>query len=69
MYEDPRSTSHSRSRLSIAPHAHTNEATRMGSTAEQTTMTRRTLRREGRVTVQGPVRKPMADLLEEIPVK
>ena len=61
MYEDPRSSSHSRSRLRIGPHAHTNEATRMGSTAEQTTIPRRTLRREGWVTVQGPVTKPTKD--------
>ena len=39
-------------------HTHTHEATRTGPTAEQTSMTRRTLRREDRVTVPGPVRKP-----------
>ena len=34
---------------------------RTGPTAEQTTMTRCTLRSEGRVPVQGPRRKPMKD--------
>ena len=37
-------------------------ATRNGPTAEQTMMARRTLRKEERVTVQGPVRKSAKDL-------
>ena len=41
--------------------ARTIEAARTGPTAERTAMTRRTLRREGRVTVQGPVRGPTKD--------
>ena len=59
--DDPHSTSHSRSRRSTGPRARTNEATRTGPTAEQATMTRRTLRREEWVIVQDPVRKPTKD--------
>ena len=67
MQDDPRSTSHSRRRRrrrrrpNTAPHGPTDEATRAGPTAEPTTMSQRTLRREERVTVQGPVRKPTKD--------
>ena len=43
MPDDPRGTSHSRSRPSAVPHSYANEATRTGPTAGQTTMTRRTL--------------------------
>ena len=41
--------------------AHTTEATRTGPTAKRAAATRRTLRGAGRVTVQGPVRKPTKD--------
>ena len=54
MQDDSRSTSHSRSKPSTGPHVHTNEATR-------TSLTAATLRREERVAVQGPGRKPTKD--------
>ena len=56
--DEPRSTSHSRSRPSAGPHAPTNEAARACPTAERTMMTRRTLRREEWVTVQGSRKNP-----------
>ena len=43
------------------PHARTNEVTRTGPTAERATTPRRTLQRDERATVQGPVRKPTKD--------
>ena len=57
MQDDPRSISHSRSRPSTGPHAHTNKATLISPGAIQTAMTQRTLRREERV----PIRKPTKD--------
>ena len=61
LQDNPRSTSHSRGRPSTTPHAYTNNATGASPTAKQTTMIRRTLQREDRVNVQGPVRKPTKD--------
>ena len=55
--DDPRSTSHSRGTPSTGRRARTNEATCTRPMAEQT-MTQLALRREERVTVQGPVRRP-----------
>ena len=59
MEDNPRSKGHSPRGQNSEPHRRINEAARTGSTAARAVTTRRNLRREDRVTGQGPGREPI----------